>query len=102
MTNPVLFVRQWKNTSNLKTVPVPIFCVNYRLSRYNTSVITLMYRISKSFGRGLDSYESRTGQPRLIVDNEGTGNIDEVLPSLKRAATLLYHPHYAVPSQCRI
>jgi len=88
--------------SSLKTVPVPIFYANCRLSRCNTSVITLMYRISKSFGRGLDSYGSRTDQPMLIVDNEGTRSIDEVLPSLKRAAVLLYHLHYAVPSQCRI
>jgi len=66
-----------------KPVPEPILSRKYRLTHYNTPEIALTYCVTKSFGGGLGSHGFTTGQPGLVIDREGAGSIDKVVPYLK-------------------
>jgi len=63
--------------------PEPIFCHRCIIPRYNTPEIALTYCVTKSFRGVLGSHGFSTDQPGLIIDREGAGRIDKVVPYLK-------------------
>ena len=82
MSNLILFMCQRKNRSI--TIPVPMRCSRCRIYRDNAPVIVFTYCVTKFFRGSTGDHGSRTDQPGLIVDLEGTSSIDDILACLEK------------------